>query len=119
MQDIDTVIVIRTRGKGASEKLRNQLLHFNLKNKQIHRHSFTGDVEEAYIWISSLKHVKFSISLILLNSQQLQESVQAIPSSQLMLKSDSPYLSPSPWNIQQHATLLASLKTNLYHSLTS
>ena len=60
--------------------------------------------------ISSFKHVKFSVSLTLLNSQQPKESIQTIQSSQLMLESDSPYLFPCPWNIQQHAALLASLK---------
>ena len=68
MQDIDTVIIIPTRGEGASETVRKQLLHFNLQNRQIHRHCFTGDAEEANLWISSFKHVKFSISSILLNS---------------------------------------------------
>ena len=102
IQDIDTVIVSHTRGEDASETVRKQLLHFNLKNKQMHRHGFTGDAEEANLWISLFQHVKFSISLIHLNSQQLKESVQTIPLSQLMLESDPPYLSSSPWNIQQH-----------------
>ena len=96
VQDIDTVIVIHTREEGASEMVRKQLLHFNLQNKGIHRHCFTGDAEEANLWISSFKHIKFSISSILLNFQQLKDSVQTIPSSQLMLESDPPYLSPSP-----------------------
>ena len=119
MQDIDTVIVIHTRGECASETVRKQLLHFNLQNKQIHRHCFTGDAEEANLWISLFKHVKFSILSIHLNSQQLQESVQTIPSPQLMLKSDSPFLSPSLWNIPQHTALLVSLKICLYQSLTT
>ena len=86
------------------------------------RHCFTGDAEEANLWMSSFKHVKFSISSIILNSKQLQESVQTIPLSQLMLESDSPHLSPSPWNIPQHAALLASLKNmplSLFNHLTS
>ena len=122
MQDIDTVIVTHTRGECASETVRKCLLHFNLQSKQIHRHCFTGDAEEANLWISSFKHVKFSISSIILNSKQLQESVQAIPSSQMMLESDSPYLSPNPWNIPQHAALIASLKDkplSLFNHLTS
>ena len=39
-----------------------------------------------------------------------------------MLESDPPYLYPSPWNIQQHAALLASLKNrplSLFDQLTS
>ena len=39
-----------------------------------------------------------------------------------MLESDSPYLSPSPWKIQQYAALLASLKNmslSLFNQLTS
>ena len=99
LKDIDTVIV-HTRGEGTNETVRKWLLHFNLQNKWIHRHCFTGHAEEANLWISSFKYVKFSISSILLNSQQLQESVQTIPSSQLMLESDSPYLSLTPSNIQ-------------------
>ena len=122
IQDIDTVIVIHTRGECASETVRKCLLHFNLQNKQIHRHCFTGDTEEANLWMSSFKHIKLSISSIILNSKQLQESVQTIPSSQLMLESDSPHLSPSPWNIPQHTALLASLKNmplSLFNHLTS
>ena len=38
MQDIDTVIVIHTKGEGAGETIRKWLLHFNLQTKQIHRH---------------------------------------------------------------------------------
>ena len=108
MQDIDTVIVIHTRAEGVSETVKKQLLHFNLQNKWIHRQCFTGDAEEANLWIRPFKHVKFRTSLILLDSQQLQENVQTIPSFQMMLESDSPYLSPE---IQQHAALLASLKS--------
>ena len=76
MHDIDTVIVIHTKGAGASERVGKRLLHFNLQNKQIHRYSFNGDAKEANLSISSFIHIKFSISSILLNSQQLQESVQ-------------------------------------------
>ena len=101
MQKIDTVIVIHTRGECVSETVRKHLLHFNLQNKQIHRHCFTGDAEEANLWISSFKHVKFSIPSIILNSKQLQESVQALLSYQLMLESDSPYLSPKS---MEHST---------------
>ena len=43
MQDIDTVIVIHTRGEGASETVRKLLLHFNLQNKCIHKHCYIGD----------------------------------------------------------------------------
>ena len=73
MQDIDTVVVFHTRGEGASETVRKWLLHFNLQNKQTHRHCCIGDTEEADLWISSFKYVKFSISSILLNSQQLKK----------------------------------------------
>ena len=119
MQDIDTDIFIHTRGEGVCETVRMQLLHFNLQNKWIHRHCYTRDAEEASLWISSFKHVKFSISSILINSQQLQESVQTISSSQLMLESDFPSLSKSMEH-SQHAALLTSLKMplSLFNQLT-
>ena len=115
LKDIDTVIVIHSRGEDAAEIIRQKLIHFNLCEKRIHCQCFTGDKQEAILWMRTFKHVKFSISSKLLNSPELQESVQAIPSNKLLLESDSPYLSPNeklnhPWNIKHHAELLASLK---------
>ena len=115
LKNIDTVIVIHSRGEGAAEAIRQWLLHYGLQNKRIHRHCFTGDMEEATIWMNTFPNMKFSISSILLDSENLQQAVTIIPSSQLLLESDSPYLSPDrntnhPWNIKHHGELLSSLK---------
>ena len=84
LKDIDTVIVIHSRGEDTAEIIRQKLIHFNLCEKRIHRHCFTGDKHEAILWMSTFKHVKFSISSKLVNSPELQESVQAIPSNKLL-----------------------------------
>ena len=115
LKDIDTVIVIHSQGEDAAEIIRQKLIHFNLCERRIHCHCFTGDKQEAILWMSTFKHVKFNISSKLLNSPELKESVQAIPSNKLLLESDSPYLSSNwklnhPWNIKHYAELLASLK---------
>ena len=112
------MLVIHTQGNGAAEAMRNLLVKHNLQNKRIHHHCFTGDHTEALAWRESIRpNLKFGITSKLLTSQSLQESVQIIPTTQLLLEMDAPYLPPNghgkdnhPWNIAKHACILANLK---------
>ncbi|OWF55565.1 deoxyribonuclease YabD [Mizuhopecten yessoensis] len=60
---------------------------------KIHRHCFTGDVNEYQQWKSAFPNCKFGISpLIFRKREHFKKLFQEVPLEDLLLESDAPYI---------------------------
>ena len=70
-----------------------------LSNRHIHRHCFSGSVNELTTWLQTLPNCYFGIIKLVIENEKIREAVKEIPLSRLLIELDSPYLSSSPWDI--------------------
>lgn len=59
-------------------------------------HCFSGDVEMAKLCIDRGYVLSFAGTITFKNAPQLREAVKLVPSNQLLVETDSPFLTPSP-----------------------
>ena len=59
-------------------------------------HCFSGDVEMARECVTKGYYLSFAGTVTFKNAPQLREALQVVPSSQLLVETDSPFLAPMP-----------------------
>lgn len=59
-------------------------------------HCFTGDVDQARLWVDLGLHISFSGIVTFPKSQPIQAAAAAVPEDRLLLETDAPYLAPVP-----------------------
>jgi TatD DNase family protein len=59
-------------------------------------HCFTGDADQARVWVDLGLHVSFSGIVTFPKSQSIQAAAAAVPEERLLIETDSPYLAPLP-----------------------
>ncbi len=112
--DKPIIVHCRDAHEDQYELLKNEIDSGGLAKKGV-IHSFTGNAEDA----EKYRELGFYIGLngILMFSKELQETVKQIPLEQILIETDSPYLSPPPHrgkrnepkNVKIIATFLAEL----------
>lgn len=93
--DVDKPVVIHCRDAHADQAalLRDAIVRGGLARRGV-IHCFTGSVDEAAVY----RELGFLVSItgIVTFAKNLQEVVAAIPLEQMMIETDSPYLTPAP-----------------------
>ncbi len=95
------------------------------KPKKAIIHCFSGSPEMAEILAKMGYYISFSGSLTFKNARQLPEAVKRVPKAQLLIETDSPYLSPEPMrgkrntpvNVQYTARKMAEILNLPYETL--
>jgi TatD DNase family protein len=90
----DLPVVIHSRE--AFEDTARLLIHHGFARRPVVFHCFTGSAEEAGIAAGHGWRVSFTGIVTFRNSRWLQEIARDYPADQLMIETDSPYLSPEP-----------------------
>ena len=94
------ILHCRDDGEGeAAEIVLSKITEMELSNRHIHRHCFSGSVDELTTWLQTLPNCYFGITKLVIENEKIREAVKEIPLSRLLIESDSPYLSSSPWDI--------------------
>ncbi|HBD06610.1 MAG TPA: hydrolase TatD [Firmicutes bacterium] len=75
------------------------ILNEYAKNMKVDLHCFSGSVEMAERYIKNIPNIMFGIGGVLTfnNAKRLVDVVKKVPLKHLLLETDAPYLSPSPY----------------------
>ena len=109
-------IVIHTNGQNAANDMIGLLLEFKKNQQPIHWHCFMGNTELVKQLTATFSNITISLSSCSIQNVETQESLWYIPSSNLILESDTPYLDSlsqkfnSPWTIPGHACQIVKYK---------
>lgn len=90
---INKALVIHDRD--SHEDILSILLEVGAPDKTVF-HCFSGDVEMAKICIERGYILSFAGTVTFKNAPQLREAVKLVPIEQLLVETDSPFLSPAP-----------------------
>ncbi len=96
-EELPVIIHCRDKGSGQAAAKCLQMMRATLKREhRIHRHCFTGPLEEAQEWMSHFPNCVFSLSPLILQQQsgQMEEMIRGLPLEKIVLETDAPYLSP-------------------------
>ena len=94
------VLHSRDNGNGSAARDIAQILRdLEMERHPFHRHSFSGSLAELEVWLKEFPNCYFGLSTTIFWSEATQVAVANLPLNWLLLESDSPYLSPSPWEI--------------------
>lgn len=108
-KNVQKPLVIHCRDSGNGEAANIALNVFEDSDAlqlEIHRHCFSGTIEELTLWIDKLPNVKFGITSKHLTANTLKK----IPLNKLLLESDSPNLSAhGPLVISSLATQVSKI----------
>ena len=95
---------------------------FHKEDTDIHYHCFNGGMSLLRDWLSSFRRVRFGITGVLLRSDrhpELEDVVKHLDLCQILLETDSPYLTPpvhgictfnTPYGLEEVARRVAELK---------
>ncbi len=104
------VIHSRDNGCGSAAKrclaLASEVLP---RDHPIHRHCFTGTLEEYWAWLQAFPRCIFSISPKILGNASLQRVVRSMDLAHLTLETDAPYLADSTEFLGEIACCVARL----------
>ncbi len=113
-------IVIHCQGQGSHEAMLEILPEYISPASKIQLHCFNGDITTAQRYLKLTPQVIFSISglALIAPSPELQQVIQSLDLSTVVLETDAPFLAPPgtgyhlnhSWNIFQTADLVARLK---------
>ena len=109
-------IVIHTNGQNAANDMIGLLLEFKKNQQPIHWHCFMGNTELVKQLTATFSNITISLSSHSIQNVETRESLWYIPSSNLILESDAPYLDSlsqklnSPWIISSHACQITKYK---------
>lgn len=112
---LPAVLHCRDSGDGSAAQRAFEMVHaLGCTALKIHRHCFTGDVEELRQWLS-LPNVVFGLTWK--SVTEIPTVIPRIPPQQFILESDAPFLSPStcgptnhPWNLREVAEEVGKLR---------
>ena len=96
--DLTLVLHCRDDGDGAAAReVLNLLKETKLTELRIHRHCFTGSVDEMHDWLNALPNVMFGITSKSLTDPLTLEALSELELGKIVLETDSPYLKMSVW----------------------
>ena len=124
------VLVIHCRDKPGSSKasdiclevMRSKLPTKEKEKYKVHRHCFDGSLDEMKKWRDTFPNIMFGFTGLLLRGgrhPELEQVVQALPLTSILLETDSPYLQApihenhpfnTPYGIEEIAWRVATLK---------
>ncbi|CAG2252032.1 tatD [Mytilus edulis] len=91
------IIHCRDCGDGSAAKRTLEIiLYHDLVDMKFYRHCFDGTIEEMTDW-QQLPTIIFGVSVKFIRDNTGLEVIPRIPPHQLVLETDSPFLSPFPW----------------------
>lgn len=91
------IIHCRDCGDGSAAKRTLEIiLYHDLADMKFYRHCFDGTIEEMTAW-QQLPTIIFGVSGKFIRDNTGLEVIPRIPPHQLVLETDSPFLSPFPW----------------------
>ena len=98
----EKILILHCRDNGsgkAAQKVFTMIKNMGLQERKIHRHCFTGSVEELIEWTENFPNCYFGLTKTIFRSSPTQDSVKSMPLTRMLLESDCPYLSATPWLI--------------------
>ena len=72
------------------------LLEYNMAEKDVLFHCYTGDIETAEVVLSHGWYISISVIATFKKSDDIREILCIIPDNRLLLETDSPFLTPTP-----------------------
>ena len=72
-------------------------------------HCFSGDVEVARACLDRGAHLSFAGTVTFKNAQQLRNALVVVPRDRLLVETDAPYLTPTPYRGRPNASYLVPL----------
>lgn len=92
----DKPIFLHVRGDNAFQEARDIILDAGEGKARGAIHCFTGDIEDAKIFLALGFLISFSGIVTFKSATDIQKAAKYVPLSQILAETDSPYLSPVP-----------------------
>ena len=101
-KSLGLALVIHARDSGSGECERdclNILKTYASKGQKIHVHCFTGSIEFARELLSTFENLRIGFTGVCTfkNAKKIRDVIEIVPLNRLLLETDGPYMSPSPF----------------------
>ena len=95
----------------AAQQTMALLKEMDLTESKIHRHCFSGNEIELQQWCTDLPNCYFGFTETVFRNDYTQAAVKQVPQNRILIESDCPYLSRSPWDTTPVIHKIASLRS--------
>lgn len=101
-------LAMQIHDRDAHEAVIETLLRVGAPERTVF-HCFSGDAEMARICAENGWYLSFAGTVTFKNAQNLRDALQVIPRSQILIETDAPFLTPSPFRGRPNAPYLLPL----------
>lgn len=101
-------LALQIHDRDAHEAVIETLLRVGAPERTVF-HCFSGDAEMARLCADNGWYLSFAGTVTFKNAQNLRDALQAIPRSQILIETDAPFLTPTPFRGRPNAPYLMPL----------